>query len=159
MVNHKKEVLVFLYDFAWPCDHNLTEHDVRMVKVKQQISGCFRSDQGAKTFSSHPGYIFTVRKQGHNVFSALCDTFDDAALIPFEEKANTCEVRLSYSPFLSDSILIIARFVALWPLRALLLSPAKARSSTQCKLFSIAQCVRAAYSSFLGFSLLRLLRK
>jgi transposase len=55
-----------------------------MVKVKQKISGCFRSDQGAKTFCRIRSYISTVKKQGHNVFSALCDAFDGAALISAE---------------------------------------------------------------------------
>jgi transposase len=86
LVKHKKEVLAFFYDFSLPFDNNLAERDVRMVKVKQKISGCFRSDQGAETFCRIRGYISTVKKQGCNVFSALCDAFDGAALIIAEEK-------------------------------------------------------------------------
>ncbi len=41
------------------------------------------------------GTFYHQKKQGHNVFSALCDTFDDARLAPLEEKINTCENRLS----------------------------------------------------------------
>jgi transposase/uncharacterized small protein (DUF1192 family) len=82
LVNHKKEVLAFLYDFSLPFDNNLAERDVRMVKVKQKISGCFRSDQGAKTLCRIRSYISTTKKQENNVFSALSDVFKGAALIP-----------------------------------------------------------------------------
>ncbi|RUA14309.1 MAG: hypothetical protein DSY83_09840 [Flavobacteriia bacterium] len=53
----KKEVLTFLVDFSLLFDKSLAERDVRMVKVKQKISGCFRSDQRAKTFCRIRGHI------------------------------------------------------------------------------------------------------
>ncbi len=87
LTNHKKEVLAFLYDFSLPFDNNLAERDVRMVKVKQKISGCFRSEQGARVFSRIRGYISSVRKQGYNVFTALIDTFEGRALIPTSENS------------------------------------------------------------------------
>ncbi|NOX42646.1 MAG: transposase [Gammaproteobacteria bacterium] len=86
LVNHKKEVLAFIYDFSLPFDNNLAERDVRMVKVKQKISGCFRSDQGARVFSRIRGYNSSVRKQGHNAFSALIDAFEGCALTPSANK-------------------------------------------------------------------------
>lgn len=86
LTNHKKEVLAFVYDFSLPFDNNLAERDVRMVKVKQKISGCFRSEQGARVFSRIRGYISSVRKQGYNVFNALSHAFEGRALVPANSK-------------------------------------------------------------------------
>lgn len=67
----QKEVLRFIDYEEVPFDNNLAERDLRMVKLKQKISGCFRSDQGQETFFRTRSYISTVRKQGQNVFQAI----------------------------------------------------------------------------------------
>jgi transposase len=74
--NYAADILRFLFDFNVPFDNNFSESDIRMMKVKQKISGCFRSLQGAKIFTRIRSFIVTARKQNINVFYALNNLFD-----------------------------------------------------------------------------------
>lgn len=79
---HQSSVLTFLSDFRVPFDNNLVERDVRMVKVKQKVSGAFRTQSGASSFCAIRSYISTVRKQGGNVILALQSALDGQPFIP-----------------------------------------------------------------------------
>jgi transposase len=67
----KDATLRFLTDKAVPFTNNQAEQDIRMIKVKQKISGCFRTVQGAENFCTIRGFISTKRKQGHNICNAI----------------------------------------------------------------------------------------
>jgi transposase len=79
---HKRETLAFMSDFAIPFDNNQAERDLRMIKVQQKISGCFRTDEGARTFCRIRGYISTIKKQGRHVLSAIISVFSGQPLSP-----------------------------------------------------------------------------
>jgi transposase len=82
LVTHRAAVLAFLHDFAVPFDNNQAERDLRMLKVKHKVSGCFRSPQGAAYFCRIRGYISTLRKQGYSIFDGLTSVFAGQPYMP-----------------------------------------------------------------------------
>ena len=67
----KTDVLRFLSDPTVPFTNNLAEQDGRMMKLRQKISGGFRSEDGAADFATIRSVLSTARKQGWNLLHTL----------------------------------------------------------------------------------------
>ena len=80
--DYREGITGFANDFSIPFDNNQAERDLRMVKVQQKISGCFRSMEGGMFFARIRGYISTVKKQGANVFESLEGLFENRPFMP-----------------------------------------------------------------------------
>ena len=68
---YKGQVCLFLEKFSVPFDNNQAERDIRNIKVKTKVSGCFRSFDGAIEYLDIMSYIGTAHKQGINSFKAV----------------------------------------------------------------------------------------
>jgi transposase len=79
---HREQVLRCLDDLRVPFDNNQAERDLRMVKLQQKISGCWRTLAGAEAFLALRSYIFTARKQGHNPLAVLRLLFEGHPWLP-----------------------------------------------------------------------------
>ena len=89
MREHADAVLCFVTDLRVPFTNNLAERAIRMPKLKQKISGCFRTMQGAQTFCIICSYLDTMHKQGHNMFEVLRQTFIVHPLSPKSVRIET----------------------------------------------------------------------
>ena len=69
--DYEHDALRFMDNEIVPFSNNLGENDIRMTKVQQKISGCFRSVDGANIFCRVRSYLSTCRKQGVRSSQAL----------------------------------------------------------------------------------------
>jgi hypothetical protein len=67
----RNSILTFLYYPSVPPDNNGSERAIRNVKVKQKVSGYFKSPNGAQTFAINRSVIDTIIKSGNNVLAGL----------------------------------------------------------------------------------------
>jgi transposase len=79
---HRDEVLRSLDDCRVPFDNNQAERDLRMVKLQQKISGCWRTLAGAEAFLALRSYLATARKHGINPLAVLGQLFEGRPWLP-----------------------------------------------------------------------------
>ena len=85
LILHKEKYTLFFSDFNVPFDNNQAERDIRMFKVKQKVSGCFRTKDGAKDFATISSYVGTARKHGVSGFAAIKNAL---LAVPFSFKSS-----------------------------------------------------------------------
>ena len=71
LAKHKESICLFIKNFAVPFDNNQAERDIRMVKTKTKVSGCFRSIDGARNYLKIMSYVGTAKKQKINPYEAI----------------------------------------------------------------------------------------
>ena len=71
LANYKASVCLFIHNFMVPFDNNQAERDLRMIKVKTKVSGCFRTEEGARDYLKIMSYVGTAHKKGYNAYEAI----------------------------------------------------------------------------------------
>lgn len=81
LTEHQRYVLAFAEFEDIPFTNNLAERDLRPAKIKQKVSGCFRTFAGAERFARIRGFISTARKQSRNVFKELVHAINGQSFV------------------------------------------------------------------------------
>ncbi|THJ76155.1 IS66 family transposase [Candidatus Frankia alpina] len=71
LVDRETDYLRFTHDLRVPADNNGSERDIRMIKLRQKVSGCLRTLTGARQFCAIRSYLSTATKHGIGLFPAL----------------------------------------------------------------------------------------
>ena len=79
---YRDDVWRFMTGQEVPLTNNLAEQALRMSKVRQKVSGCFRTQHGGDTFFTIRSYLATMHKQGACLFECLISTFNDQPIQP-----------------------------------------------------------------------------
>jgi transposase len=78
----RDKILLFMRDFRVPFDNTQAERDLRMLKVKQKILGCFRTEKGPEEFCRMRSYVWTMKKQGHGIMEAIKSVCAGETILP-----------------------------------------------------------------------------
>jgi transposase len=82
---YKDSICLFIKDIVVPFDNNQAERDIRMIKTKTKVSGCFRSIEGAKDYLTIMSYIGTAKKHGINPYEAIRNAILGTPVLIFAE--------------------------------------------------------------------------
>ena len=82
--NYKESVCLFIKNLCVPFDNNQAERDIRMIKVKNKVSGCFRSMEGAQEYLTIMSYVGTAKKHGINAYKAIQNAIAGTPEITFD---------------------------------------------------------------------------
>ena len=82
LIDYREETLSFMYNFEIPFDNNQAERDVRMMKLKQKISGCFRTELGSEIFCRIRGFISSIKKQQFNILEQIYLALNETNFFP-----------------------------------------------------------------------------
>ena len=80
LTKYKENHIMFLYDFSMPFDNNLSERDLRHVKIKQKVSGHFNSMEGMKIYLDIKSIIGTLKKQGRNFYKEIFNIYENISV-------------------------------------------------------------------------------
>ena len=82
LIDRQDDYLRFTRDWRVPADNNGTERDIRMIKLRQKVSGCLRTLTGAQQFCAIRSYLSTAAKHGKHFFDTLVMLTDGRPWLP-----------------------------------------------------------------------------
>ncbi|MEC3974276.1 IS66 family transposase [Amycolatopsis sp. H20-H5] len=82
ILDRHDDYLWFTTDFRVPFDNNAAEREIRMVKLRQKVSGCARTLTGARQFTATRSYLATAAKHGITFFDALVQLAEGQPWLP-----------------------------------------------------------------------------
>jgi hypothetical protein len=82
LIDRQDDYLRFTLDPRVPFDNNAAEREIRMIKLRQKVSGCLRTLTGAQQFCTIRGYLATAAKHGIHFFEALTTLAEGRPWLP-----------------------------------------------------------------------------
>ena len=78
---YKENHLMFLYDFSMPFENNMSERDLRHIKVKQKVSGNFNTKNGLDIYCNMKSIICSLKRKGKDFYTAISNIYQNILVI------------------------------------------------------------------------------